>query len=192
MSHRGAVDLGIGNCGRDIVARVGAPRRCEPGEIRLEIRNYVQKRFHLCDRIAGCAGVSAKILVIRSEYLLSELEHHRLVLPWNAENLHDDTQWIMERNVAGEVAFGTMQRHAVDSFASDHTDAVFQRLQLLWHQPTLSDAAVLQMVRRVHVDHHAKQVWATTPHRTDQILRCSRPKNGCVVAIAERVILTAY
>ena len=77
-------------------------------------------------RIAAPAFAASKVHILACEQLLCQFEHPRLVLLRNAEDLHEDAQRIMNRDIAHEIAGWTAFGHAIDAGAGNGADAMLQ------------------------------------------------------------------
>src|SRR3546814_10171794 len=74
------------------------------------------------DRLLGALDrlePAVELWVGRSEKLLRQHQHPRLVLGRHPQYVHDDAQWIMRRNVARKVALAAQRQHRRDRRARE-------------------------------------------------------------------------
>ncbi len=147
-AERLAVDLAVGDHGREVVARVGAARRGHSVEVHEEVGDHVGVRIALFPLHVGIAA---------AEQFLSQLQHLGLVGLGHAQDRHDDMQRIVDRDVPGEIALRPDLHHPVDIALRELDRARLQALaQIDGHEPSLGQAAIGAVVLAVHVDQRAQ------------------------------------
>ena len=96
----------------------------------------------------------------------------------------------MDRDVAHEIARGTMLRHALDAGARDGADAILERRHSLLGEPGLGDGAVFGIIRLVHVNEGADRMRAATRHRPGHVVGGARHERMRAIAAVEEIVPT--
>ena len=167
-ADRFAVHRALCDHGGQIIARIGTAILHHLAEISEELLHQ-REDIHL--RIAGGfrateplrenAAARHHVGILRAENLLRHLQHAAFVRLWQAQDHHDDTQRIPERDFIDEVAGAAKAGHVVDMRLGDGGDPRFQLFQVLRHEPCVGDAAQFHVQRVIQIDQRAKQVRVT-------------------------------
>ena len=152
-----AINLRVGDNGGDVVPGLFAPVRGNALEISLEVL------YHLANghEVEGALHVG----VGRTEELLRELQHDRLIFLGHPENGHDHAQGIPHRNVLHEIAAPAELCQTVHVLLGERIHRGFHALQPLAGKPGRREHAIFHMVRVIHLDQGSHQVLATRERR---------------------------
>ncbi len=147
--QRLAVDHRISDGAGNIRGRAGPAFRRELGEIGFEVldRACHQLRDRLGRQVLHAGLV--EILVGPAEHLLGQHQHARFVFLRHAEDLHHHMQRIGRGHRLDEVGFPAACQQAFDRRARDGANLVFDRAQVLGHEPFLRQLAVFHVDRRI-------------------------------------------
>src|SRR5262249_3837799 len=120
---------------------------------------------------------------------LGQLEYTGLVLLRNAEDLHENPQGKVNRNIACEIAIRTIVRHAIDAGTGDGADAILKRIDGRTGKPVFRDPTVFRMIRLVHVYERADRMRAAAGPGARQIVGPSGQKRMRAIAAMEQIML---
>ena len=152
-----AVQLTLRDDSRQIVAWCLATR----GDERFEVFEVL---LHEDNRVAF--GLPLKRRIRGPEELLREAQQERFVRFRHAEDRHDDSKRVPDRDVIGEVALFAFGCHPIDVGACELREPrLDEPPQVPRREPSLSHCAIGLVVRLVHVDHRPHQRHAPVPDR---------------------------
>ena len=105
--HRCAVDLGVGEQGREIVARFAATLRHQIREITVKFVEHDFPGTWLLFRMGGVGARSAQIGVGPTEQPLRQFEHARMIRARHTDDIEHHLKRIGRGNGLGPVEFAT-------------------------------------------------------------------------------------
>ena len=150
IRHVRAADLCVRNDGGEIVARVAAPVLGNAAEIGAEIRHH--RLHHGGELLRGdLLPDPRRVGVLRTEQLLRQLEHARLVLLGHAENFHDDVQGVAESDVFDEIAGAALVEHALHGGTRNLAYPRLELSEIGRHEPALRQRPVFRMIGGIHL-----------------------------------------